>query len=297
MAKINNDLPVGVERTVFGSLEQWADHIVSQMKHEANNKKEIEKHFIKYAIHIPHYIEKEYPDLYPPIKKKLDDREKQRQKRLEKQNEKNGQTDIGQKLDQLRSEKGKSIKVGFFLMAKGNNKHDQIEYRSLQNEGADFVMATTKKGLDTYNKEKSELLNGLKSGDTLIVFQLSHIVASIPHLITLVETFHQRNIHLKSLSESWMDTSSSKQFTTETFFKGLSELSKDLKVDKKDEAIQKALDNGQKLGRNLKANADVSRAVEMYKNNIHNYTITKICEINNISRSTLWRRLRDLDLL
>ena len=52
-----------------------------------------------------------------------------------------------------------------------------------------------------------------------------------------------------------------------------------------------------KFGRALKEGADIEKAIDLYVNNVDGLPIGEIARICNVSRTTLWRRLRDRDLL
>lgn len=205
-------------------------------------------------------------------------------------------SDLANIIKNLRVTKKKPLLLGYFVKT-GDVVRDKADYDLLSEEGLDYIVIDTKKG-DTYSPVKKELFEALQSGDTIVVYRLSHLTTSIQQFITITSRLCMDNVQFRSVSEDWAD--SNKSDTNNTYrdvILGLSELSESLRLEKSNEAVQRAKKkNGVGVGRSLKANASVEKALAMYHNNVHNYSINKICELNNISRTTFWRRLRDSNL-
>lgn len=52
------------------------------------------------------------------------------------------------------------------------------------------------------------MLSELQEGDVVLVHEISRLSRSVKDLLTIVEDIKERGASLKSLNESWLDTSS-----------------------------------------------------------------------------------------
>lgn len=81
------------------------------------------------------------------------------------------------------------------------NLDTQIE--ALKKEGCDKIIEEKKSAKDLDRPELNRLLDDLRDGDTLVVYDLSRLSRSIADMISLVENFNQRNIKLISLKDGY----------------------------------------------------------------------------------------------
>lgn len=270
--------------------------------------------FIKYGVFAADYVKENYPELYPLIEgeKPSDDllaainrapeelveptsklRKKENTSVLcERAVIKNHKENI----ESLRKQKG-ALKLG--LTARTYHDRKCIDkMKELQDFGCDEVMIETRLGVDTERVITKSLFKQLKAGDTLVITQGTNIAKSSTQLFKIVLELMDNGIDVISLKEKWLDTTieANKQ-SIKTVFEGMQMFEQDILVEHKNNAVKKAQAEGVKFGRSLKDNANIERAIEMYINHKDEYTVTKIAEMNNISRTTLWRRLRDMNLL
>lgn len=189
--------------------------------------------------------------------------------------------------------------ITFGLSASSYANMDGTEaLEELYNYGCDIAYFETRAGVDTKKEITADVFDQLQAGDMLVVTSLFCIAKTSGHLFKIIADFMDKGITLISLRDAWLDTTGKYDLELiRAFVDSMIKFEQDVLTAHKNNAINKAKHSGTKFGRNLKPNADLDRAVEMYKNNVNNYTVTKIAEMNNISRTTLWRKLRDLRLL
>lgn len=313
------ELPEWFETADVETITQLIDKLVMAFEFPTL-RSELEDLFIKYAVYVHSHVEKVHPDLYhliadKPRKKaekqvisdtyipKLTDTKEGEMpvartpktdiKRPRKNTEKIMLTNMSNEIAELRKTK-KKLTIGLVAMRK---KDDDLSDIYDQMKHCDVIFTETRLGIDTERIVTKHALSILEKGDLLVVNKATDLAKSTTQLFNAIINLSDRGIFVMSLADSWLDTLGVEGKHMINTIRGLAAFEQDLLVERKNEAVRKAQQEGTKFGRNLKEGADVERAIEMYKNNINDYTVTKIAELNNISRATLWRKLRDRDLL
>ena len=90
-----------------------------------------------------------------------------------------------------------------------------------------------RKGLD-------ELLTRLKKGDVLLVWKIDRIARSTIHLAQLMEEFNTKGINFKSIQEPFLDTSSSQGKFIFTMFSAISQLERDIIIERTNAGLESA---------------------------------------------------------
>lgn len=276
--------------------------------------------FTTYGVFVPEYIKDNHPSLYALIQdatpshvviNRLNKKKKQKRVKDDIMTNKDTKLSIestveatveeGLKLQRERVQELRKTKkaITFGLSASSYaNMDGTSEIEELNRYGCDIVYFETRAGVDTKKEITADLFDQLHTGDTLVVTSLFCLAKTSGHLFKIISDFMDKGVILISLRDAWLDTTGKYDIALlRSFVESMIKFDQDVLTAHKNNAIKKAKHNGTKFGRNLKPNADLDRAVEMYTNNVHNYTLTRIAELNNISRTTLWRKLRDLRLL
>lgn len=270
--------------------------------------------FIKYGVFAADHVKKNHPELYPLIKdrKPSDDLltaiEKAPDKLVEPTEKPRRKTDTAvlceravirnhkDSIKALRKQKGSLV-----LGLTARTYHDTLcedKRQALIDYGCDEVFIETRLGFDTERVITKALMKQLQEGDTLVITQGTNIAKSSTQLFKTVLNLMEQGINIVSLKDAWLNTTTeANKQSIITFFEGMQSFEQDIITEHKNNAVKKAKAEGVKFGRNLKDNANIDRAIEMYLNHKDEYTVNKIAEMNNISRTTLWRRLRDMNLL
>lgn len=80
--------------------------------------------------------------------------------------------------------------------------------------------------------ELDKMLAELQAGETVIVSELSRLSRSTKDLFEVVEKIHSAGAQIKSLKESWLDTTTPQGKLIFTIFAGLAQFERDLLSDK-----------------------------------------------------------------
>lgn len=144
-------------------------------------------------------------------------------------------------------------------------------------------------GLDT-------LLSDVNEGDTVIIPDMSRLGRSTIDLLNIVNEFKNKGVYLKSLKESWLDTTSDNPQSTLmlTMFSALAQYERDLISIRTKETLahKKRLNGGKAInGRPKKTNETKNTIVKMY--NAGTWTIAEIQKSTNCSRNTVYKYIRE----
>ena len=127
----------------------------------------------------------------------------------------------------------------------------------------------------------------LRKGDTVTVYKIDRIARSVRELFSIVDYLDQQDIHLKSLQESWLDTSTPAGRMIFTLMAGISEFERELIKERTSAGREAAMKRGVKFGRPRKI--DDGQAI-IIEDAIRNGTpICEIADAFGVSPDTIYR--------
>jgi DNA invertase Pin-like site-specific DNA recombinase len=159
----------------------------------------------------------------------------------------------------------------------------------LQQMGCERIFQEKVTGLKKERPELDKLLDQLRTGDIIVVTELTRLSRSIKDLFALVDMIHQKGAHLKSLKEPWLDTTTSQGKLLFAIFAGISQFERDLISERTREGLSSARARGRKGGRPPKPTKDTELALKMYDS--LNYSISEIVKATGIGKTSLYRYL------
>jgi DNA invertase Pin-like site-specific DNA recombinase len=134
-------------------------------------------------------------------------------------------------------------------------------------------------------------LEGLKEGDTLIVWRLDRLGRSMAHLIKLVQELKDIGIGFKSICDGSIDTTTASGELVFNIFSSLAQFERRLIQERTQAGLSAARARG-RLGGRKKIQPDDPKVISvkrLHKN--HNLSIQDICKSLNISVPTFYRYL------
>lgn len=167
--------------------------------------------------------------------------------------------------------------------------------------------ALTKAGVEEIIQEKmtgtkadrpalNKLLDKLRNGDVIVVTDLTRLSRSTKDLFNLVEQIEKNGANIKSLKESWLDTTTPQGKLMFTFMAGISQFERDLISQRTKEGLAAARARGRKGGRRPKLDAAKKKAIyDLY--NQKTTPIKDICNMFNISKPTLYKVIEEISLV
>ena len=136
--------------------------------------------------------------------------------------------------------------------------------------------------------ELNRMIDELKDGDLVIVDELTRLSRSSKDLFFLVEQIQSRGANIRSIKESWLDTTTPQGKLVFTIFAGLSQFERDLTSERTKEGLRAAKARGRCGGRPCKRNEKETSIKLLYNGGIK---ITQIAKETGVSRSTVYRVL------
>lgn len=141
--------------------------------------------------------------------------------------------------------------------------------------------------------ELNRMIDSLKPGETVLVAELTRLSRSTKDLFEIVELIESKGANIKSLKESWLDTSTPHGKLLFTIFSGLSQFERDLLSDRTKDGLRAARARGRIGGRPSKRTDKALTVNALYNSGI---TIAEIVRQSALSRSTVNRIIRDIPI-
>lgn len=144
-------------------------------------------------------------------------------------------------------------------------------------------------GVKKERPQLDRMMDTLRDGDTVIITELTRLGRSVRELLHIIERIHEAGASIKSLRETWLDTTTPQGSLMLTIFAGLSQFERDLTRQRTRQGLEAARARGRKGGRPKSDGGKVSTALKMYDSKLH--TIAEITKATGISRATLYRAI------
>lgn len=163
---------------------------------------------------------------------------------------------------------------------------------ALQEANCEVIFQEKVTGTKKSRPELDKMLVELKPGDLVIVKELTRVSRSTLDMLDLVKIITEKGCFIKSLNESWLDTSSPAGKLMLTIFAGMAEFERELMLQRCQEGREAAMERGVKMGRTKKNGSQMEYALKLYEEKA--MSIRKICEVTGVSKATLCRRISEM---
>ena len=161
----------------------------------------------------------------------------------------------------------------------------------LNEVGCEKIFEEKISGIKRERQELIKMLDQLRKGDLIIVADLTRLSRSVKELFQLVEQIEAKGANIKSLKESWMDTSTPQGKLMFTIFAGISQFERDLISQRTIEGLVAARARGKKGGRPPKDEKDIKLAKKMYEEKT--YSISEITKATGIGKTALYKYFKE----
>ena len=165
-----------------------------------------------------------------------------------------------------------------------------VQLQALDRAGCDKVYQEKRSGLDSARPQLSAALDFAREGDTFVVTKVDRLARSTAHLHNIVRELQAKGVAFKVLDQS-IDTSTSQGQLLFGILATIAEFETSLRAERQREGIAKALDNGVRFGRDNSLNG--AQKVALRQAHEAGYSVTTLMERYGVSRSTVYRVLRD----
>lgn len=171
----------------------------------------------------------------------------------------------------------------------GQNLDGQCD--NLRQAGCERIYSEKISGVKAQRPELDRMLDALREGDTVVITELTRLGRSVKELFAIIERVHDAGASIKSLRETWLDTTTPQGNLLFTIFAGLSQFERDLIRQRTKSGLEAARARGRKGGRPKASSGKIETALKMYDSKLH--TIEEITVATGISRSTLYRAIEE----
>jgi Site-specific recombinases, DNA invertase Pin homologs len=174
------------------------------------------------------------------------------------------------------------------VSTKEQNPDRQIDL--LKNENCDKIFCDKISGIKEDRPQLNNMLDQLRAGDIIVVTELSRFGRSTKDLISMIEKIHLIGANIKSLKESFLDTSTSSGKMIFTILSAVSQFERDLIAQRTVEGLESARARGRKGGRPLLPKEKINKAIKMYESK--QFSLREISELTDVSTSSLFNYLK-----
>lgn len=177
------------------------------------------------------------------------------------------------------------------VSTEGQNLYRQLD--ALKAAGVDEIIEEKITGTKADRPQLNRLLDKLREGDTILIADLTRLSRSTKDLFALVDKIEKKGANIKSLKESWLDTTTPQGKLMFTFIAGISQFERDLISQRTKEGLEAARARGRKGGRREKL--DVAKKKAIYDLYTQKKTrIMDICDMFQITKPTLYKVVKEV---
>lgn len=161
----------------------------------------------------------------------------------------------------------------------------------LKQAGCDQIYTDVASGVREDRTGLKEMIKYLRKGDTVITYKNDRIFRSLKNMIELIDSFNEKGVHFKSLSEPEFDTTTANGKFLLQIFASVAEFERNLIAERTKMGLANARKRNKLLGR-PKGNKESTLKKYQYAKHLYenmNMPIRKACEQANISKSSFYR--------
>lgn len=181
------------------------------------------------------------------------------------------------------------MKIGYARVSTNDQSLDR-QLDRLWSEGCERVFQEKVSGAKASRPELFRMFDILREGDLVVVTELSRLSRSVKDLFALVERIHTAGADLRSLKESWADTTTPQGKLIFAIFAGVSEFERDLIRQRTNEGLSAARARGRHGGRPPVDENRIHLAIKMYQSKF--CTISEITQATGVCKATLYKYLK-----
>jgi len=165
-----------------------------------------------------------------------------------------------------------------------------LQKDALKKAGCEKIFTDIGSGANFDRKGLTDALSFMRKGDCLVVWKLDRLGRSLKDLIATINDIHEKKMSFQSLQES-LNTGTSSGKLIFHVFGALAEFERDVIRDRTKAGLTAARARGRLGGRPKKLDkSKVSMAKALLAD--HSNAIKDICKTLNISKSTLYRAVK-----
>ena len=205
-----------------------------------------------------------------------------------KKSSKNQSTKI-RRVTRFMERKLENMVIGYGRVSTADQNLDR-QIDALKNAGAVKMFTEKVTGKKSDRPELMKMIEQLREGDVVVISELTRLSRSTKDLFAIVDLIQSKGANVKSLKETWLDTTTPHGALMLTIFAGLSQFEADLIAVRTREGLASARSRGRLGGRPKTNDEQINRALKMYDSG---FSVEDVCKSCGISKSTLYNFLSE----
>lgn len=183
------------------------------------------------------------------------------------------------------------VKIGYArVSSRDQNLDSQIDM--LQAAGCERIFQEKVSGVREHRPEWDKLLEYVRSGDCIVVAELSRMTRSLMHLLKLTQELETKQVSIASLREH-IDTSTATGRAFISIIGAINQMERELKAERAASGRAAAKARGRSGGRPSIPLDTMKNAMLIYKNS--DKTAAEVCQMFGIGRRTLFGFIKQQD--
>lgn len=183
-------------------------------------------------------------------------------------------------------------KIGYIRVSTMDQNTDRQEI-ALNNLEIKKIFVEKISGKNMDRPQLKNMLAYIREGDFLYIESISRLARSTKDLLHIVQTLQDKKVNLVSLKEN-IDTSTPQGRFVLTIFGALSELERENILQRQQEGIEAAKQNGKKFGRPIiEIPENWDNVIKLWKK--EKITAVEAMKQLNMTRSTFYRRVNEIE--
>jgi DNA invertase Pin-like site-specific DNA recombinase len=180
------------------------------------------------------------------------------------------------------------VKFGYARVSTDKQVTDR-QLDALREYGVDEIFEETISGTQRNRPQLNLLLSKLRTGDTLVVYELKRLGRNTKQLLALADELQNNGIEFVSLTEQ-IDSSTPMGRFVFTTWCALAQLDRDIISENTKSGLKAARERGRIGGRKPINKNTETLALKIYFSN--DYTIKEITDATGISKATLYAKIK-----
>lgn len=182
------------------------------------------------------------------------------------------------------------IKIGYARVS-SNSQNLDSQLDALTQAGCLKVFADKASGTKASREKWDKLLEYLRSGDTLVITELSRMSRSLMHLLQVVKELEEKEVNIISLRENIDTTTATGRFFI-SIIGAVSQMERELKSERAAAGRAAAKARGRTGGRPRVEPQKIEQAIILYENS--GKSASEVCKIVGIGKRTLFKYLAQM---
>lgn len=184
------------------------------------------------------------------------------------------------------------MKFGYARVSTEEQNTDR-QLDALRKYGVDEIFEEKASGTKKNRPQLNLLLNKLRTGDTLVVYELKRLGRNTKQLLALTEDFNANGIEFVSLTEQIDTTTPMGRFVFTTWC-ALAQLDRDIISENTKSGLAAARARGRIGGRRPLDPKQVEKALKMYHANT--FSMNEITEATGISKASIYEYIKKYNI-